>query len=79
MMHVVTADTIAVTTDIVHSETGAGSDRGAWPAGRTADPRGCGALALAATSTGEESTLAATDCGCGGTAAAPTALSATGG
>lgn len=53
---VVTAETMAVTIDMVHSDNGAGSDRGAWPAGRMEAPRGCGALALAATRTAAEAT-----------------------
>ena len=76
MIVAVTAETTPVTTEIVHSDIGAGSDRGAWPAGRPAAPLGCGALALAATSAGEDSAAAATDCGCGAMAAALAALSA---
>ena len=50
MIVAVTAETMAVTTEIVQRDIGAGSDRGACPVGRAEAPRGCGALALAATS-----------------------------
>lgn len=40
MIVAVTAETMAVTTEIVQRDIGAGSDRGACPAGRVEAPRG---------------------------------------
>lgn len=75
-MVVIVAESSAVKIDIIHSGSWVGSDDRALP-GRTAAPRGLGALELAATSTEEETAIV--DTGNGGDAVVLAMLLAIGG